>query len=133
MKKENILTSSAILINNFKKDILFTLKEYPGLYIGQKQFYDSCGNYDNSTGTLKKITDNEGLYSLLSGTFSHIVLAGMLASGRHTLDEIKEFYEICRKLNIKHYSGDFEINENDNKFLYKLNKVNKKNNKKKKN
>lgn len=123
MKKENILTNTAILLNNFKKDILFILKEYPGLYIGQKQFYDNRGNYDNSTGTLKKITNNKRLYDLISGNFSHIILAGMLASGEYTMEEIKEFYEICRKLKIKHY---FNISEKDNNFLYKLNKVGKK-------
>lgn len=121
MDKKIIKTKSAVVINNYKNDILFTLEGYEGLFVGQKRFYSS-GNYDNTTGTLKKITNNTKLHNLLYGTYSYIALAGFIYSGRYTLDDICEFYEICKKLNIK-YSDIVE--EKDNKNLYKLETRNK--------
>lgn len=118
MDKKTITISSAVNLNNYSKDILFTLKDKnKGLFVGKKEFYNNAGLYDNTTNTLKKITDNTKLYTLLYGSYSHIALAGFIYSGRYTLDEIKEFYTICQKLNIKYYD---DVEENDNKFLYKL-------------
>lgn len=123
MDKKYIKTKSAILLNNYNKNILFTLQNKQGLFIGKKEFYDNAGNYDNSTNTLKKITSNIKLLNLLSGTLSHIALAGFIYSGRYTLEDICEFYEICKKLNIKYY--DIIDNEKDNKYLYTLEARNK--------
>lgn len=119
--KEEIKTTSAIYLNNFKKNILFTLKDFEGLFIGTKENYKKTGIYNNLSGTLKKITNNEKLYHLLSGNFSHIALAGFINKGRYTIDDIIEFYTICKKLNIKYYN---EISETDNKILYKINSNN---------
>lgn len=122
MDKKIIKTKSAILLNNYNKDILFTLKDSEGLFVGQKQFYNNSGDYDNSTGTLERITNNIKLHNLLCGTLSHIALAGFMYSGRYTLEDICEFYEICKKLNIKYYNI---VDEEDNKILYKLETRNK--------
>ena len=86
--------------------------------MGKKEFYNNAGLYDNTTNTLKKITDNTKLYTLLYGTYSHIALAGFIYSGRYSLEDIKEFYAICKKLNIKYYDAVEE--EKDNKIFYKL-------------
>lgn len=118
MDRKIITISSAVNLNNYNKDILFTLEDKnKGLFIGKKEFYNNAGLYDNTTNTLKKITDNTKLYTLLYGTYSHIALAGFIYSGRYSLEDIKEFYSICKKLNIKYYD---EIEENDNKTFYKL-------------
>lgn len=124
MDKKTITISSAVNLNNYSKDILFTLKDKnKGLFIGKKEFYNNAGLYDNTTNTLKKITDNTKLYTLLYGTYSHIALAGFIYSGRYSLEDIKEFYSICKKLNIKYYD---EVEENDNKTFYKLEEKHKK-------
>lgn len=116
IKQTQIKTTSAIRLNNYKNNILFHLAK--GLYVGIKEDYDNKGTYDNSHNTLKKITDNEKLYALLSGEYSHIALAGFIASGKYSLEDITEFYEIAKKLNIKYY--DF-MSEKDNKEMYKIN------------
>lgn len=119
MDKKMITMSSAVNLNNYSKDILFTLKDKnKGLFVGKKEFYNNAGLYDNTTNTLKKITDNTKLYTLLYGTYSHIALAGFIYSGRYSLEDIKEFYAICKKLNIKYYDAVEE--EKDNKTFYKL-------------
>lgn len=124
MDKKTITISSAVNLNNYSKDILFTLKDKnKGLFVGKKEFYNNAGLYDNTTNTLKKITDNTKLYTLLYGTYSHIALAGFIYSGRYSLEDIKEFYSICKKLNIKYYD---EVEENDNKTFYKLEEKHKK-------
>lgn len=124
MDKKTITISSAVNLNNYSKDILFTLKDKnKGLFVGKKEFYNNAGLYDNTTNTLKKITDNTKLYTLLYGTYSHIALAGFIYSGRYSLEDIKEFYSICKKLNIKYYD---EVEENDNKTFYKLEENHKK-------
>lgn len=124
MDRKIITISSAVNLNNYNKDILFTLEDKnKGLFIGKKEFYDNAGLYDNTTNTLKKITDNTKLYTLLYGTYSHIALAGFIYSGRYSLEDIKEFYSICKKLNIKYYD---EVEENDNKTFYKLEEKHKK-------
>lgn len=119
MDRKIITISSAVNLNNYNKDILFTLEDKnKGLFIGKKEFYNNAGLYDNTTNTLKKITDNTKLYTLLYGTYSHIALAGFIYSGRYSLEDIKEFYSICKKLNIKYYDAVEE--EKDNKTFYKL-------------
>lgn len=119
MDRKIITISSAVNLNNYNKDILFTLEDKnKGLFIGKKEFYNNAGLYDNTTNTLKKITDNTKLYNLLYGTYSHIALAGFIYSGRYSLEDIKEFYTICKKLNIKYYDAVEE--EKDNKIFYKL-------------
>lgn len=119
MDRKIITISSAVNLNNYNKDILFTLEDKnKGLFIGKKEFYNNAGLYDNTTNTLKKITDNTKLYTLLYGTYSHIALAGFIYSGRYSLEDIKEFYSICKKLNIKYYDAVEE--EKDNKIFYKL-------------
>ena len=124
MDKKTITISSAVNLNNYSKDILFTLKDKnKGLFVGKKEFYNNAGLYDNTTNTLKKITDNTKLYTLLYGTYSHIALAGFIYSGRYSLEDIKECYSICKKLNIKYYD---EVEENDNKTFYKLEEKHKK-------
>ena len=72
-----------------------------------------------------KITNNEKLYNLLSGKYSHIALAGFIASGKYSLEDITEFYETAKKLNIKYY--DF-MDEKDNREIYKINNREKKEN-----
>lgn len=118
MKQTQIKTRSAIRLNNYKNDILFHLADFKGLYVGIKEDYDNKGTYDNSHNTLKKITNNEKLYNLLSGKYSHIALAGFIASGKYSLEDITEFYETAKKLNIKYY--DF-MDEKDNREIYKIN------------
>lgn len=117
MKQTQIEVKSAIRLNNYKNNILFYLKDFKGLYVGIKEDYDNKGTYNNSHNTLKKITDNEKLYNLLSGEYSHIALAGFIASGEYSLEDITEFYSIAGKLNIKYY--DF-MSEKDSKRLYKI-------------
>lgn len=125
MDRKIITISSAVNLNNYNKDILFTLEDKnKGLFIGKKEFYNNAGLYDNTTNTLKKITDNTKLYTLLYGTYSHIALAGFIYSGRYSLEDIKEFYSICKKLNIKYYDAVEE--EKDNKIFYKLEEKHKK-------
>lgn len=125
MDRKTITISSAVNLNNYSKDILFTLKDKnKGLFVGKKEFYNNAGLYDNTTNTLKKITDNTKLYTLLYGTYSHIALAGFIYSGRYSLEDIKEFYSICKKLNIKYYDEVEE--EKDNKIFYKLEEKHKK-------
>lgn len=123
LSRDFIEISSAVGLNNFNKDILFTLKNKTGLYIGKKEFYQTLGIYDNSSGTLIKISDNEHLLSLLNGHFSHIALAGLLVSGEFQIEEIFEFYEICRYLNMKFYDC---MSEKDNKDMYRFNELNRK-------
>ena len=118
MKQTQVKTTSATRLNNYKNNILFHLSDFKGLYVGIKEDYDNKGTYDNSHNTLKKITDNEKLYALLSGEYSHIALAGFIASGKYSLEDITEFYETAKKLNIKYY--DF-MSEKDNKEMYKIN------------
>lgn len=118
MEQRQIQVTSAIKLNNYKNDILFHLADFKGLFIGIKEDYYKKGIYDNSRNTLEKVTDNEKLYNLLSGHYSHIALAGFIASGEYSLKDITEFYEIAKKLNIKYY--DF-MDEKDNKYSYKIN------------
>lgn len=119
MKKTTIKTSSASRLNTYKDLILFTLEDYEGLYVGIKADYQKIGEYDNSSGTLKKITDNKKLYSLITGRYSHIALAGLINKGSYTINDIIEFYQVCKKLNLKHYDN---MTEADNKFFYKFNR-----------
>lgn len=116
MEKKLIIVTSASSLNNYKNNILFTLKDYDGLYVGDREFY-TTGVYNNHTNSLKKLTDNTKLMSLLNGTYSHIALASLIASGRFSVEDITEFYEICGRLNIKMYD---DISEKDNKTLYRI-------------
>ena len=121
MEQTQIKTASATRLNNYKNNILFKLQDFKGLYVGIKEDYDNKGNYDNSHNTLEKITDNEKLYNFLSGTYSHIALAGLIATDKYTIKDIKELYTIAEKLNIKIYGF---MEEQDNKNIYKtINKI----------
>lgn len=111
-------TTSAIRLNNYNKNIMFTLKDYTGLYVGIKTDYAQLGIYDNTKNTLFKITDNKKLYNLLTGNnLSIIALAGSIASGGYSLEDVIEFYKICELLNMKFYDN---LEEQDNKDLYKI-------------
>lgn len=118
MEKKTIKTTSAISLKTFNNQILFTLKDFSGLFVGYKKNYQKLGEYDNTTGTLEKISNNKKLLPLLSGTFSAVALAGFLYSGAYTLEDIKEYYKLCKKLNIKYY--DIMKDEKENKALYNL-------------
>lgn len=121
MEQTQIKTASATRLNNYKNNILFKLQDFKGLYVGIKEDYDNKGNYDNTHNTLEKITGNEKLYNLLSGEYSHIALASFIATDKYTIKDIKEFYSIAEKLNIKFYNF---IDKKDNKNIYKtINKI----------
>lgn len=122
MEQAMIETTSAVALDNFERTLLFTLKNFDGLYIGKKEFYE-IGEYDNSTNTLQKISDSKKLLHLLNGHYSHIALAKFIAEERYSIKEIKEFYEICKKLKIKFYQNiDSELNDT----FYKTTNYNKK-------
>lgn len=113
----DILVSSAVKIKNYDDKILFTLKDFDGLWVGRKIAYDEQGHYNSSIAKLELLTTNEKLYSLLNGDYSYIALAGFIYSNSYNIDDIKEFYELAKKLNMKYYE---DMDEKDNEFLYKL-------------
>lgn len=114
-----IIVTSASNLDCYDKKILFTLKDYKGLFVGEKKFYKTLGEYDNFSNSLIKITKNEKILNLLNSNFSGTALAGWLYSGRYSLADIIEYYQICSKLNKKYYPK-LDISEKENKIFYKL-------------
>ncbi len=117
MKKDFLTVKSAVNLKTYKVGtILFTLENYSGLYVGDKEHYQKLGTYDNRTGTLKKITDNEKLYRFLYGSFNFIVTLSLVADSTLNSDDIIELLKLYKKLNIKIHEN---TSESENIKAYK--------------
>lgn len=65
MDKKTITISSAVNLNNYSEDILFTLKDKnKGLFVGKKEFYAICKKLNIKYYNEVEETDNKTFYKL---------------------------------------------------------------------
>lgn len=95
INKDNVIVQSASH-SHYKGMDIFTKDGQ--VFIGKELNYDNHGNYDNSDNSLKFVSDNEKMFSMLSGTGWVLSQQEMIDNGAFTAEDYKEYATVQEQL-----------------------------------
>lgn len=95
INKDNVIVQSASH-SHYKGMDIFTKDEQ--VFIGKELNYDNHGNYDNSDNSLQFVSDNEKMFSMLSGTGWVLSQQEMIDNGAFTAEDYKEYATVREQL-----------------------------------
>lgn len=95
INKDNVIVQSASH-SHYKGMDIFTKDGQ--VFIGKELNYDNHGNYDNSDNSLQFVSDNEKMFSMLSGTGWVLSQQEMIDNGAFTAEDYKEYATIREQL-----------------------------------
>lgn len=95
INKDNVIVQSASH-SHYKGMDIFTKDGQ--VFIGKELNYDSHGNYDNSDNSLQFVSDNEKMFSMLSGTGWVLSQQEMIDNGAFTAEDYKEYATVREQL-----------------------------------
>lgn len=95
INKDNVIVQSASH-SHYKGMDIFTKDGQ--VFIGKELNYDNHGNYDNSDNSLQLVSDNEKMFSMLSGTGWVLSQQEMIDNGAFTAEDYKEYATVREQL-----------------------------------
>lgn len=95
INKDNVIVQSASH-SHYKGMDIFTKDGQ--VFIGKELNYDNSGNYDNSDNSLQFVSDNEKMFSMLSGTGWVLSQQEMIDNGAFTAEDYKEYATVREQL-----------------------------------
>ena len=95
INKDNVIVQSASH-SHYKGIDIFTKDGQ--VFIGKELNYDNHGNYDNSDNSLQFVSDNEKMFSMLSGTGWVLSQQEMIDNGAFTAEDYKEYATVREQL-----------------------------------
>lgn len=95
INKDNVIVQSASH-SHYKGMDIFTKDGQ--VFIGKELNYDNHGNYDNSDNSLQFVSDNEKMFSMLSGTGWGLSQQEMIDNGAFTAEDYKEYATVREQL-----------------------------------
>lgn len=95
INKDNVIVQSASH-SHYKGMDIFTKDGQ--VFIGKELNYDNHGNYDNSDNSLQFVSDNEKMFSMLSGTGWVLSQQEMIDNGAFTAEDYKEYATVRERL-----------------------------------
>lgn len=95
INKDNVIVQSASH-SHYKGMDIFTKDGQ--VFIGKELNYDNHGNYDNSDNSLQFVSDNEKMFSMLSGTGWVLSQQEMIDNGAFTAEDYKEYATVREQL-----------------------------------
>jgi hypothetical protein len=95
INKDNVIVQSASH-SHYKGMDIFTKDGQ--VFIGKELNYDNHGNYDNSDNSLQFVSDNEKMFSMLSGTGWVLSQQEMIDNGASTAEDYKEYATVREQL-----------------------------------
>lgn len=95
INKDNVIVQSASH-SHYKGMDIFTKDGQ--VFIGKELNYDNHGNYDNSDNSLQFVSDNEKMFSVLSGTGWVLSQQEMIDNGAFTAEDYKEYATVREQL-----------------------------------
>lgn len=95
INKDNVIVQSASH-SHYKGMDIFTKDGQ--VFIGKELNYDNYGNYDNSDNSLQFVSDNEKMFSMLSGTGWVLSQQEMIDNGAFTAEDYKEYATVREQL-----------------------------------
>lgn len=95
INKDNVIVQSASH-SHYKGMDIFTKDGQ--VFIGKELNYDNHGNYDNSDNSLQFVSDNEKMFSMLSGTGWVLSQQDMIDNGAFTAEDYKEYATVREQL-----------------------------------
>ena len=95
INKDNVIVQSASH-SHYKGMDIFTKDGQ--VFIGKELNYDNHGNYDNSDNSLQFVSDNEKMFSMLSGTGWVLSQQEMIDNGAFTAEDYKEYATVQEQL-----------------------------------
>lgn len=95
INKDNVIVQSASH-SHYKGMDIFTKDGQ--VFIGKELNYDNHGNYDNSDNSLQFVSDNEKMFSILSGTGWVLSQQEMIDNGAFTAEDYKEYATVREQL-----------------------------------
>lgn len=95
INKDNVIVQSASH-SHYKGMDIFTKDGQ--VFIGKELNYDNHGNYDNSDNSLRFVSDNEKMFSMLSGTGWVLSQQEMIDNGAFTAEDYKEYATVREQL-----------------------------------
>lgn len=95
INKDNVIVQSASH-SHYKGMDIFTKDGQ--VFIGKELNYDNHGNYDNSDNSLQFVSDNEKMFSMLSGTGWVLSQQEMIDNGAFTAEDYKEYATVRKQL-----------------------------------
>lgn len=95
INKDNVIVQSASH-SHYKGMDIFTKDGQ--VFIGKELNYDNHGNYDNTDNSLQLVSDNEKMFSMLSGTGWVLSQQEMIDNGAFTAEDYKEYATVREQL-----------------------------------
>ena len=95
INKDNVIVQSASHSHNKGMD---NYTKDGQVFIGKELNYDNHGNYDNSDNSLQLVSDNEKMFSMLSGTGWVLSQQEMIDNGAFTAEDYKEYATVREQL-----------------------------------
>lgn len=95
INKDNVIVQSASH-SHYKGMDIFTKDGQ--VFIGKELNYDNHENYDNSDNSLQFVSDNEKMFSMLSGTGWVLSQQEMIDNGAFTAEDYKEYATVREQL-----------------------------------
>lgn len=95
INKDNVIVQSASH-SHYKGMDIFTKDGQ--VFIGKELNYDNHGNYDNNDNSLQFVSDNEKMFSMLSGTGWVLSQQEMIDNGAFTAEDYKEYATVREQL-----------------------------------
>lgn len=95
INKDNVIVQSASH-SHYKGMDIFTKDGQ--VFIGKELNYDNHGNYDNSDNSLQFVSDNEKMFSMLSGAGWVLSQQEMIDNGAFTAEDYKEYATVREQL-----------------------------------
>ena len=95
INKDNVIVQSASHSHYKGMDIFAKDGQ---VFIGKELNYDNHGNYDNSDNSLQFVSDNEKMFSMLSGTGWVLSQQEMIDNGAFTAEDYKEYATVREQL-----------------------------------
>lgn len=95
INKDNVIVQSASH-SHYKGMDIFTKDGQ--VFIGKELNYDNHGNYDNSDNSLQFVSDNEKMFSMLSGNGWVLSQQEMIDNGAFTAEDYKEYATVREQL-----------------------------------
>lgn len=114
INKDNVIVQSASH-SHYKGMDIFTKDGQ--VFIGKELNYDNHGNYDNSDNSLQFVSDNEKMFSMLSGTGWVLSQQEMIDNGAFTAEDYKEYATVREQLASQYEQEEeplFEIDIEEN-------------------
>lgn len=111
INKDNVIVQSASH-SHYKGMDIFTKDGQ--VFIGKELNYDNHGNYDNSDNSLQFVSDNEKMFSMLSGTGWVLSQQEMIDNGAFTAEDYKEYATVREQLASQYEQEEEPLFEIDN-------------------